>query len=114
MAFDTYLAERINRHLKEINLKYFEKKMFGGLCFMVDNKMCFGIIKNELMIRIDPEKQDYYLKKKGCRPMDFTHRPMSGFLYINPDGIDKDKDLFYWIKQALAFNPKAKASKKKK
>lgn len=113
MAYNAYLAERINQYLKEIVLNYNEKKMFGGLCYMVDEKMCFGIVGNELMIRTDPEKQNFYLKKKGCREMDFTHKPMKGFLYISEDSIDKDKDLVYWIQQALEFNPKAKASKKK-
>ena len=113
MAYDAYLAERINQYLKTISVDYFEKKMFGGICFMVNEKMCFGIVKNELMVRVDPEKQDFYLKKKTARQMDFTHKPMSGFLYISQEGIDKDKDLIYWIQQALEFNPKAKSSKKK-
>lgn len=114
MAYDAYLEERINRLLREIKVNYSEKKMFGGLCYMVDEKMCLGIVGHELMIRIEPEKQDYYLKKKGCRPMDFTHKPMKGFLYIDAIGTDKEKDLKYWIQQALDFNPKAKSTKKKK
>ena len=113
MAYDASLAERINQYIQTKSVSYYEKKMFGGVCFMVDEKMCLGVVKNELMLRIDPEKQAVYLKKKHARPMDFTHKPMSGFLYISQDGIDKDKDLFYWIDEALAFNPKAKSSKKK-
>lgn len=86
----------------------------GGLTFMVNEKMCVGVLDDKLMARIDPEQQEQALTKKGCRRMDFTGRPMKGFLFIEPKGMDKDSDLEYWIEQCLEYNPKAKSSKKKK
>jgi len=87
--------------------------MMGGLCFMIQDKMCVGIIQNNMMIRIDPEIKDKLLLIEGCRMMDFTKRPMKGFLYIEPIAIDMEEDLEYWINLALDYNPKAKKSKKK-
>ena len=114
MAYDTHLADRISQVLKTRHIGFEEKKMMGGLCFMINDKMCVGIIKENMMIRIDPEIQDELLQKPGCRMMDFTKRPMKGFLYVEPVGVDMDIDLEYWIQLALEFNPKAKSSKQKK
>ena len=113
MAYNQFLADRIRVSLKENRTSFNEKKMFGGLCFLVDEKMCVGIISNDLMVRIDPEKQDEFLRDKGCRIMDFTKRPMKGYLYVSPEGVDLDEDLDKWVKRCLDFNPKAKSSKKK-
>jgi len=112
MAYDIHLADRINQVLKRKKVAFIEKKMMGGLTYMVNEKMCVGIIKENLMVRVDPEKQDLLLKEPGCRMMDFTKRPMKGFLYVEPIGIDMDSDLEKWIQLALDFNPKAKKSKK--
>ena len=114
MAYNEILAERIQSMLDNKNIAFEEKKMFGGLCFLVDDKMCIGIINDDFMARIDPEIEQEALTKKGARPMDFTNRPMKGYLYINPQGVDKEEDLEYWIDLCLEFNPKAKSSKKKK
>lgn len=114
MAYDIHLADRIGQVLNAKKIPFEEKKMMGGLCYMVDDKMCVGIINDNLMIRIDPEIQDELLQKPGCRMMDFTKRPMKGFLYVDPVGTDMDEDLENWIQYALDFNPKAKSSKKKK
>ena len=114
MAYDQHLADRISQQLITKKVSFEEKKMFGGLCFMVDDKMCVGIIKNELMIRIDPEIEQAVLSKTGCRPMDFTSRPMKGYFNVAPEGMDTSEDLSYWIDLCLDFNPKAKSSKKKK
>ncbi len=114
MAYDEYLAERIKRVLKDKNTAFVEKKMMGGLCFMVDDKMCVGITKNNLMARIDPDIYEEALTKPGCQEMNFTGRPMKGFVFIEPEGIDMDEELEYWIQLCLDFNPKAKSSKKKK
>lgn len=75
--------------------------------------MCGGI-KENLMVRIEPENQEKFLTDKGCRIMDFTKRPMKGYLYVAPKGVDMDDDLDKWVKRCLEFNPKAKSSKKKK
>lgn len=114
MPYDEYVADRIKQVLHERKVNFEEKKMMGGLAIMVDDKMCVGIIKNELMVRVDPDKVDDLILKLGCRRMDFTGRPMKGFLQVGPQGIDQDTDLAGWIQLALDFNLKAKSSKKKK
>lgn len=113
MAYSEYLAERIKKVLKEKHVTFEEKMMMGGLCFMVKDKMCVGIVKDKLMARIDPELYEQALKKKGCHEMDFTGKPMKGFVFVDPIGIDMDKDLDYWVQLCLDYNPKAKTSKKK-
>lgn len=114
MAYDEFLADRIRTILREKQVLVDEKKMMGGLSFMVDNKMCVGIVQDNLMARIDPDIYDYALTKKGCKEMDFTGRTMKGFVFVEPEGIDMDKDLEYWIKLCIDYNPKAKSSKNKK
>jgi hypothetical protein len=114
MAYDNYLAERIGVILKRRHIFFTEKRMMGGLAFMIDDKMCMGVIKSALMARIDPDDYEEALTKKGCREMDFTGRPMRGFVFVEPEGIDSDEDLEYWIALCLEYNPKAKSSKKGK
>ena len=86
----------------------------GGLVFMVDDKMCVGIVKDDLMARINPDEYESSLEKEGCVEMDFTGRSMKGFVYLKPDAIDLEEDLSYWLQLALDFNPLAKSSKSKK
>jgi len=114
MAYNEHLADRIRQVLHQKKIYYLEKKMMGGITFMVDNKMCVGIFKEELLTRVDPEIEAGGLEKEGCKPLDFTRKSMKGFLMINPEAIDMDEDLEYWIQLAIDFNPKAKASKPKK
>ncbi len=99
--------------LKEKGVSFEEKKMMGGLCFMVNNKMCCGIVKEKLMARVGPEFYEDALKKPHCSEMNFTGRPLKGFVYVEPEGIDQKKELSYWIEKCLEFNPKAKLSKKR-
>jgi hypothetical protein len=113
MAFNVQLADRIRNTLREKQVAAIEKEMMGGLCFMVDEKMCVGIIKNMLMARVGPDIYEEVLMKPGCREMDFTKRPLKGFVLIDPYGIDLDTDLEYWIQLCLEYNPRAKSSKKK-
>lgn len=112
MAYDEFLADRLRQALKMQHTSFEEKKMMGGLCFMVDDKMCVGIVKNELMARIDPEDEADALSELGARPMDFTGRPMKGYVFVSPEGIESDEDLDRWVERCLSFNPKAKSSKK--
>lgn len=120
MAYDEFMADRVRQILKDKNANFFEKKMFGGLCYMVNDKMACGIMyhkKNEtdlLMARIGEEASETALQKEGCHPMDFTGRPMRGYVFVTPDGYDSDEDLEHWIQLCLDFNPFAKASKKRK
>lgn len=119
MSYNEQLADRIRRQFKDQNTHYIEKKMMGGLCFMVDDKMCCGIHfdkkKNTdlLMARIGEEASPEAISKEGCHPMDFTGRPMKGYVFVDPLGFDMEEDLAYWIGLCVAFNPFAKASKKK-
>jgi len=113
MAYDEHLADRIREVLKSWKISFDEMKMMGGLCYMVDNKMCVGVVKHNLMARIDPDIYEQALTRPGCREMDFTGRAMKGFIFVEPVGIDLDEDLDYWIQLCLDFNPKAKSSKKK-
>jgi TfoX/Sxy family transcriptional regulator of competence genes len=113
MAYDEFLADRINNILNEKRVPFEAKKMMGGLCFMVDGKMCCGIVKNELMARIGTDAYEEALKKEFCNEMNFTGRPMKGYVFITPEGIDNEADLTYWVQLCLDFNPIAKASKKK-
>ena len=114
MAYNEYLGERISNCLKGLGVAFEEKKMMGGLAFMVDEKMCVGVVKENLLARIDPDEYEEALTRKGCKPMDFTGRPMKGFVFIEPDGLDLDEELDYWVELALAYNPRARSSKKRK
>ncbi len=113
MAYDERLADRIREQL--VNLPNVEEKsMMGGLTFMVNDKMCIGIIKDEMMCRIAPELHDTVVEKNGCRTMDFTKRPMKGYVMVDETGMRTQQEFDYWINLCLEFNEIAKSSKKKK
>ena len=114
MAYDLNLADRISRILQYKHIEFEEKKMMGGLCYMVDDKMCIGIIKDELMCRLGSDIYNNVLTKQGCKEMTFTGRPMKGYILVEPHVLDEDTDLEYWIQLCLNFNPMAKSSKKAK
>jgi len=111
MAYDQALAVRVARFFDGQKRKYEAKPMMGGLCFMVNGKMCVGVEKNRLMARIGPDAYEDALKRKGCRPMDFTGRPMRGFVFVESEGLKSAKDLRFWAELALAYNPTAKKSR---
>ena len=119
MAYDEFFVERVSRVFSTRKVDFHHKKMMGGMIFMVNNKMCVGIDKdrstgeNRLMARIGQDSYEAALKKMGCREMDFTGKPMKGFVFIGPEGFDQDNDLETWIDLALEYNPIAKASKKR-
>ncbi len=113
MPYNQQLANRIRESLADLpNIE--EKQMMGGLTFMYNNKMCIGIIKDDMMCRIDPEAYESALEKPGCREMDFTGRPMKGWIMIDDTGMRTKADFDGWIALALAYNQKAKPKKKKK
>ena len=114
MAFNEKLADRTREVIAETHKKVEEKRMFGGLCFMVNDKMCVGVEKDRLMVRIDPDKYDEVMEKEGCKPMDFTGKIMKGFVFVDEGILNTKKKLEYWVKLALEYNKIAKASKKKK
>jgi len=112
MPYNEDLANRIRHRLEDLpNIE--EKEMMGGLVFMYNDKMCIGIIKDELMCRIDPALHEQAVEKNGCRTMDFTKKPMKGYIMVDDTGLYSQKDFEYYINLALEFNKKAKSSRKK-
>ena len=111
MAYNEKLAEKIRQSFKGIR-NVVEKKMFGGIAFMLNDKMCVGVDKDDLMIRCDPEMTDELLTKKGVRIFNLTGKPMKGWLLVNAEGIASKKDFDFWIDLALESNKKASSSKK--
>lgn len=120
MAYDEYLGDRIRQILNEKHTPFTEMKMMGGLCFKVDNKMLCGIHIDKkygdslLMARIGEIAYEMEIVKSTCLPMDFTGRPMRGYIFVTPDGFDTDEELSHYIDLCLDFNPLAKASKPKR
>lgn len=112
MAFNEQLGNRLREALADAE-KVDEKVMFGGLCFMVDDKMCIGVVRDELMCRIDPDLLEDVLEKPGCRMMDMSGKTMKGFVMVDEHGYRKQADFNDWVQLCLDFNPKARSSKKK-
>ena len=113
MAYNQKLADMTRELISQTHKNIEEKAMFGGLCFMVNDKMCVGVEKERLMVRLDPAKYDEVIEIEGCKPMDFTGKVMKGFVFVDADTLTTKKKLAYWIDLALAYNKIAKASKKK-
>lgn len=113
MAYSEKLAERIREGLAGVR-KVKEKKMMGGLTFMVNDKMCVGIIKDDLMCRIDPAVREEVLSRRGVHVMEFTGRPLKGFILVDETGMKSKKDFDYFIGLSLAFNKFARSSKASK
>lgn len=109
MAYSEYIAERLRQRLRKASLLE-EKKMMGGLIFMVNHKMCLGLDFDKktqldrLMVRVGKASHNHLVFKKGSKEMDFTGKVMRGFLFITPDGFDDDADLDFWVEKALEFN----------
>ncbi|MCX6275984.1 MAG: TfoX/Sxy family protein [Bacteroidetes bacterium] len=114
MAYNEKLVDRTREIISRTHKRVEEKRMFGGLCFMVNDKMCLGVEQERLMVRIDPDKYEEAMGKDGCQPMDFTGKIMKGFVFVDIDALNTIKKLEYWVGLALEFNKKAKATKKKK
>ncbi|HEY8930469.1 MAG TPA: TfoX/Sxy family protein [Mucilaginibacter sp.] len=111
--YDFNLADRIREalaHLPDVE----EKEMFSGVVFMVDGKMCVGVSHNDLMCRVGADIIETLLDENGVRQMMMRDKPAKDFIYVSPEAFQNQKDFNRWIKLSLDFNPKAKASKKKK
>ena len=102
MAYDEGLATRI-RELLEEQPGITEKKMFGGLCLLSKGRMLVGITGEDLMVRLGPERYALALQQPHVREMDFTKKPLKGFVYVAPEGYADDADLARWVDAALAF-----------
>lgn len=113
MAYDLGLAERMRIALSRRRAKFEERKMFGGLCFMVNERMCCGIVKTDMVLKLTPEMAEEALKKPHTRPMDFTGKPMRSMIYVDAVGSDKDERLEDWIDLALGVDAQPGKSSKK-
>lgn len=113
MAYDTDLATRVRAYLADIpTIEIAEKKMFGGLAFMVNGKMCINVSDNRLMCRFDPELTEQLSEKAGFLPMTMNGKEYKGYCYVEPIGFKSKKDFKFWITLCLDFNDQAKSSKK--
>ncbi len=102
MTYDEGLAQRI-REVLEDREDLSEKKMFGGLAFLLGGNMCVGVVKGELMLRVGPDRYEETLRQPHARKMDFTGRPMKGFVYVACDGFESDADLRRWVARGVRF-----------
>ena len=102
MAFDEALAHRLRRLFARLPDSS-ERRMFGGLCFLVSGRMCCGIVGRDLVVRVGAEGHDDALRRPHTRPMDFTGRPMRGFAYVSPAGCRTAQDLSAWVKRAVRY-----------
>ena len=102
MAYDEELAARVREALAASEAVT-EKQMFGGIAFMLGGNMCCGVVKNDLMVRLGDERGKQALTRPHARPMDFTGRPMKGFIYVGPDGLRTGEALRAWVEEAVAF-----------
>ena len=102
MAYNEALARRIRSALAARD-NITEKKMFGGLAFLLDGKMFCGIVKEDLMVRVGSDRYEEALAKPHARPMDFTGRPMSGYVFVDPAGCRTERAVAAWIEQGANF-----------
>ncbi len=102
MAYDEQLATRI-RDVLSHRPEVVEKRMFGGLCFMVNGAMCCGLTATDFMVRVGPDQYEAALTRPHARPMDFTGRPLRGMVYVAPEGLRTKAALAAWVDRALAF-----------
>lgn len=111
MAYNEQLADRVREALEDVpNVE--EKKMFRGVTFMVNDKMCVSVSNDELMCRIDPALTDEVVEMNDVRPMLMRGKTLKGYVYVAEEAIRTKKDFDYWINLCLAYNPKANKSKK--
>ena len=102
MAYNQELAQRVRQAVAGQS-EMTEKKMFGGLTFMVAGHMCCGVANDDLVVRVKPERHQPLLARLGARPMDFTGRSLKGMIYIGPDGCKSETELKSWVDEALEF-----------
>ena len=101
MAYNLKLAERVRSELN--GMPFVEKKMFGGVGFLLNGNMACGVNKDNLILRVDPEKQDVLLKKHHAKPFDMTGKPMKGWLLVDAEGVKTDKQLGAWVREGIEF-----------
>lgn len=114
MPIDELLVDRMKNIFELLQVDYTEKKMFGGNCFMVDNKMLIAALGMGLLARVGPTEIEELVKRPGASQMLQNGRKMTGYALVEHEGYDSDSELEFWIIKCLEYNPIAKASKKKK
>src|SRR5258705_6523115 len=113
MSPNEALLDRVRAELDNVS-NVEEKRMFGGILFMVNDKMCVSVGATRLMCRIDPDRYDAALAMPGVHPMIMRGREYRGYVHVDATSVKADSDLRYWINLALEYNPKAEASKRSK
>lgn len=114
MAYDILLADRVREYLAAFpKLEIEEKKMFSGLAFLVNGKMCINIGRQNLMCRFDPELTEDVSEKTGFLSMIMKGKEYKGYCYVEPIGYKSKKDFKFWLTLCLDFNDRAKSSKRK-
>ncbi|MEP6468073.1 MAG: TfoX/Sxy family protein [Parafilimonas sp.] len=113
MAINEHLSEKVRNALAKIS-GVTEKKMFSGIAFMVNDKLCITVGNNRIMCRVDPSLQEQLIQKTGCTTVVMKERNYKGYVWVNETALETKKQLDYWVKLALEFNPKAKSTVKKK
>jgi TfoX/Sxy family transcriptional regulator of competence genes len=103
MAFDEELAERVRDVLAGAGVTTTEKKMFGGLSFLVGGNMCCGVMGADLLARVGPQAASSALAEPDTRPFDMGRGPSAGWVVVGPDGITTDQALTAWVDRALAY-----------
>ena len=112
MAINEKLTNRVRELLADVD-KVDEKKMFSGIAFMIDEKLCIAVRGDNIMLRIDPALHDELVEKPGCSAMIMKGKDLDGYVVVDKSVLDTKKQLNYWIQLALDYNPIAKSSKKK-
>ena len=114
MPYNEKLSDRVREILAETPNKLEEIKMFSGICFMVNDKMCAGVQKDQLMLRLNPSIIEQVLEAEGCTQMDMKGKVMKNFVLVDQSALTTKRKLEHWLRLALDYNPVAKASKRKK
>jgi TfoX/Sxy family transcriptional regulator of competence genes len=113
MSYDEKLAMRL-RSMLSIRDDVVEKKMFGGLCFMVSGSMCCGLTKTDFMVRVGLAQYEEALAEPHARPMDFTGRPLKGMVYVAPEGLRTDAALASWLRRGLSSAAQGKQAPRRR
>jgi TfoX/Sxy family transcriptional regulator of competence genes len=111
MAANEQLLKKLREAFKDVS-NVEEKKMFSGVAFMVNNKLCVTVGKDKIMCRINPDLHDELIQNPGCTTVVMKGKEYKGYIWISESALTSKKEISHWVKLALDFNPKAKASKK--
>jgi TfoX/Sxy family transcriptional regulator of competence genes len=114
MAYNEKMADRVRELIAGTEKNVEEKRMFSGLCFMVNDKMCVAVRPDSIMVRLDPARSEEMLDKEGVLPMVHSGKIMKGFVFVNDEVLTTKRQLEYWVGMALDFNQFAKSSKEGK